>query len=68
MSKALTQSKTVKFNVIMAGIEALHGSLALLSPMFTPDTFAIITVAIGMIHGMGGVYLRTITTQALTDK
>jgi len=54
--------------MFMALIASVHGSIHLLAPMLTPDQFAIVSLVIGGIHAMGGVYLRTITTQPLSEK
>jgi len=62
------KSKTIRFNIIMAGIESLHAGFQIMQPLLTQDTFILLTVAIGMVHSMGGVYLRTITDTALADK
>jgi len=66
--KQAIKSKTIIFNVLMAGIEFLHGSVQLFQPMVSPEHFALISLVLGMIHGMGGVYLRTITTTPLSEK
>ena len=68
MMEQVIKSKTIIFNILMAGIEFLHGSVQLFSPVVSAETFAIISLVLGTIHGMGGVYLRTITTQALSEK
>jgi hypothetical protein len=52
----------------MGTIAAIHGSLQLFQPVLTVDQFALFSLIIGLAHGLGGVYLRTITTQALKDK
>ncbi len=62
------KSKTIIFNVLMAGIEFLHGSVHLFNPLVENNTFAILTLVLGAVHGMGGVYLRYITTQPLAEK
>lgn len=61
------KSKTIKFNLFMALIESAHGGFALLEPVFTQETFIIVTFALGIIHAVGGVYLRFITTKSLND-
>jgi len=64
--KKLSESKTLKFNVIMGGIQALNGSISLLAPLMPVETFAVVTVLIGVIHAMGGAYLRTITSEPIS--
>ena len=66
--KNITKSKTINFNIIMAMVASVHGSIHLMQPLLTSEHFAIVSLVIGAIHAMGGVYLRTITTQALSDK
>lgn len=61
MPKKLSQSKTVWFNIIMAALETVHGSIHLIQPMLSSDNFATISLLLGMIHAMGGVYMRSIT-------
>ena len=68
MMRQELKSKTIIFNVLMAGIEFLHGSVQLFSPVVSAETFAIISLVLGTVHGMGGVYLRTITTKPLSEK
>lgn len=63
--KKAHQSKTIIFNVGMAAIEALHGSVHLLAPLLSDGQFAAVTIAIGMIHSMGGVYLRFVTSEPI---
>ena len=67
MKQAL-KSKTILFNVLMGGIEALHAGIQLFDQLLTPDQFASMSIILGLVHGMGGVYLRTITTEALSEK
>ena len=67
MKQAL-KSKTIIFNVFMALIASVHGSIQLLQSLLTTEQFAIASLVIGGIHAMGGVYLRTITNTALEDK
>ena len=65
MTKKPHQSKTIIFNILMAGVEAAHGSIHLLAPVLTDGQFAAVTIVVGMIHGMGGVYLRFITREPI---
>ena len=62
------KSKTVWFNILMGGVEALHGMLQMTESILSPDVFVYVSLAIGMTHAMGGVYLRTITTTSLDEK
>ena len=62
------KSKTVWFNMFMAAIETTHASIYLMEPVLTSEQFAYVSMALGIIHGVGGVYLRTITTQPLSEK
>ena len=68
MDVLTTKSKTINFNVIMALVASVHGSIHLMQPLVTSEQFAIISLVIGAVHAMGGVYLRSITTQALSEK
>lgn len=62
------KSKTVLFNVLMGGIQAANAGLYLIQPILPAADFGLLSLLLAIIHGMGGVYLRTITTQALEDK
>lgn len=62
------KSKTIWFNIFMGGVEAANASMYILEPVLTPDQFAIISLLLGVIHGMGGVALRYVTTVPLSDK
>jgi len=64
----ITKSKTIDFNLAMGMVEAIHGSLQLFQPVMTVEQFAAFSLIIGMVHAIGGVYLRTITTKALSEK
>lgn len=59
-------SRTIKFNLIMGALEAAMGSLHLFQSFLLPEQFAIVTMVLGIVHGVGGIYLRTITTTPLT--
>ena len=63
--KTLSKSRTVWFNMFMAGIETTHGTIHLLAPMLPVDTFAVITMVLGLVHAVGGVYMRSITSAAI---
>jgi len=62
------KSKTIIFNILMAGVEVLHGSIQMTQALLSPEMFVYVSMGVGMIHAMGGVYLRSITTQALSEK
>ena len=64
----MTNSKTINFNILMAMITSINGSIQLMQPLLTSEQFAIVSLVIGAVHAAGGVYLRTITTQALSEK
>lgn len=61
-AKKLLESKTVWFNVIMGGVEALHAGFAIMKPVLPPDIFAGTMLVVGIVHGAGGIYLRSITS------
>ena len=65
--KPLSQSKTVWFNVIMAGVEAAHGVIHLFNGILSAEHFAIVSMVLGVVHAMGGVYLRTITNVPISN-
>ena len=62
------KSKTIIFNMVMAGIEFLHASIQILEPVVSVDMFIYLSMGIGLVHSVGGVYLRTVTTKPLADK
>jgi len=65
--KKLSQSRTVHFNMFMAALETLHGSIHLIQPMLSSDNFATISLLLGIIHAMGGVYMRSITSTPIRN-
>lgn len=67
MTRAL-RSKTILFNLVMGAVEFAHGSMQLLQPLLDQETFILTSFALGMVHTVGGLYLRTITTQPLSEK
>lgn len=58
-------SRTIKFNILMDGLIALHGSMHLLEPVMSDKVFGITSVALAVVTTMGNKYLRAITTGPL---
>lgn len=60
--RKLHQTKTAKYNAILSGIQVLMGSQALFAAFLDPKTTVAIMALMGLIHGIGGVYVRYITS------
>ena len=66
--KQAMKSKTVRFMLLMATLESIAAGLHYLAPLITMEQINIISFVVGMATSVGGVYLRTITTQPLSEK
>ncbi len=64
----MIKSKTINFAVVMAMLTSFNGMLQMLAPTMSPDSFATLSIVIGMATAGGAVYLRTITTKPLSEK
>ena len=58
-------SRTIKFNLVMDGIIALHGSLHYLQPVMSDKTFGVLSVVLAVTIAMGNKYYRAVTTGPL---
>ena len=61
------KSRTVRWNMIMAGIQTANGMVMMLEPLVAPESFVAISMVIAIAHSVGGVYLRSITTKPLDE-
>lgn len=61
-------SRTIKFNIVMDGLIALHGGLHLLQPVMSAEAFGYLSVILAVVVAMGNKYLRAITTEPLKEK
>lgn len=62
MSKRWYKSKTLRFNVICAGLIATEASLGILQPLVPVNIYAALSIALSV----GNAMLRVITSQSLT--
>lgn len=60
-AKRLRDTKTARFNSIMGVLQILSGGQAFFGLWLSPENTVAVCTIIGMIHAMGGVYLRYIT-------
>lgn len=67
MNKHL-KSKTIKWNWVLAGLQAANAQIHLFQPIVDAQTFAYVSMFLGVVHASGSHYIRTITTEALSDK
>lgn len=61
------KSRTVRWNMIMAGLQTVNGMVMMLEPLVAPEAFVAISMVIAIAHSVGGVYLRSITTKPLNE-
>lgn len=61
------KSRTILFNILMAIIESANVGFAVLEPILSTEAFVITTFILGMVHSIGGMYLRMITTQPINE-
>lgn len=66
MKKAI-KSKTVRFNMLMAALQTINGSILMIEPLVEPEAFVAIAMAIAVAHSVGGVYLRYITNKPISE-
>jgi hypothetical protein len=64
-TKKALESKTIKFNMLMGAVQSINGSLALIEPVVSPTVFAALATIIGVLHTVGGIYLRYKTKTAM---
>ena len=60
----IIRSKTLMFNILVAGMASAEGVFSLLQPYIAGNVFAYITI----ILTVGNAILRVLTTQPLKDK
>lgn len=61
--KTKLQSKTIRFQMLMAGLDVLVLAPEFLSPYLSPTTFASVIALLAIANKVGNVYLRTITSE-----
>ena len=66
--KQAMKSKTILFMILMAGLEGVGQGLHYLEPILTMEQLNTWSFAVGILTSMGGMYLRSITTESLSDK
>lgn len=66
-AKKPLDSRTIKFNMIMGAVQSINGSLALLQPVLSPGQFAAVTLIVGVLHTVGGIYLRYQTNTGISN-
>ena len=60
----IIRSKTMMFNLLVAGMAAFEGVFTVLQPYVAGNVYAYITIALTV----GNALLRVFTTQALSEK
>ena len=60
----LARSKTMMFNLLVAGVAAFEGIFTVLQPFVAGNVFAYLTIVVTV----GNAMLRTVTDTALRDK
>ena len=68
MIKQQFKSKTIQFNTVMGLIDMAVANAALLQDLITVKQFAISMLVLKSIQTVGNIYLRNITTEAISDK
>ena len=63
-TKKAWASKTVRFSLLLMLLGAIQSAVPFLQHLFSPTTYGIFVMVIGMIVG----FLRLITTMPLADK
>jgi len=68
MIKQQLKSKTIVFNSVMGLIDMGVANAALLQDLMTIKQFAVSMLILKSIQTVGNIYLRNITTEAISDK
>lgn len=68
MIKQQLKSKTVMFNAIMGAVDMLVANAALLQELITIKQFALTILILKFVQTVGNIYLRNITTEAISEK
>lgn len=62
------QSKTIQFQAVMAVIDVIIMAPQIFDPYMSAEAAASVVLILTAVHKGGSVYLRTITTTALTKR
>jgi hypothetical protein len=60
----IARSKTMLFNALMAALTALEGAFSIMQPHMESNIYAYASIVLIV----GNAFLRTLTTQPLSDK
>jgi len=63
--KTPLQSKTIRFHMLMAALQSIGGSMAVMAPFMDPQQFVAVSVLLGVAQSVGGIYLRFLTDSAI---
>lgn len=68
----MTKSRTIKFNAAMMTLDTvllyLLGMTDMLSQVVSPQQFAFVILGLGVLQKIVNMYLRTVTTQPLSER
>jgi len=62
------KSRTIRIMIILAGLESGALALTYLQPVITESQFSVISAVLAMVTPMVAMYMRQITTEAISDK
>jgi len=68
MIKQALKSKTIRFNAVMSVVDMAVANAALLQDLITIKQFALTMLILKTIQTVGNVYLRTITSEPVSEK
>lgn len=68
MIKQQLKSKTIQFNAVMGIIDMVVANAALLQDLITVKQFAVSMLILKSVQTVGNIYLRNITTEAISAK
>ena len=68
MIKQQLKSKTVVFNSVMGLVDMAVANAALLQDLITVKEFAVTMLILKSVQTIGNIYLRNITTEAISAK
>ena len=66
--KQQLKSKTIKFNTIMGLLDMFILNAVFLQDLLTVKQFAVTILLLKSVQTVGNLYLRNVTTEAISDK
>ncbi len=66
--KQQLKSRTMRVMILLAGLESGAAAMTFLQPILTESQFSLISAALAIITPMVAMFMRQITTEAISEK